>query len=197
MTTQRITVDELKREAGPAAMRILALDPANALGFAHTNGNRGTIQLARKGDGHEGDRLLRLANWLRATVTHHPVDLIAAEDASFGSHHDDVKAMHNQLKGIILLVAAELRIPTVFLNPVTIKVFATNRGKAKKHHMIAACKRLLGITPRTSDEADALWILELARRPDCWNDKAKNANKPRVRKKSASIRRKLIKDLFT
>ncbi|MFM9961470.1 MAG: crossover junction endodeoxyribonuclease RuvC [Planctomycetaceae bacterium] len=149
-------------------MNVLALDPANRTGFAHSDGYRGFVDLSRAVDTHPGQRLIRFSNWLEETLEQHTTELIAAEDASFGSVNPSVQAQHNELRGIIHLVAAEFGIDVKLFQPSTIKLHATGHGNAKKHAMVAACKRFLEIVPQDENEADALWILDLAKRPDCW-----------------------------
>lgn len=155
-------------ERHSTTMNILGIDPANRLGAAHSDGYRDVIELARGGDVHPGQRLIRFSNWLEETLDAHKTELIAAEDASFGSHNPAIQAMHNQLLGVLLLVAAEYGIEVKLFFPGTIKAFATGNGRADKSQMVWACKTHFGIEPRDDNEADAIFILELAKRPDCW-----------------------------
>lgn len=138
--------------------RILALDPAQSCGYAHTNGVRGVWLL---GTGNE--RLVRFRRQLLKAHDEWGFDLIACEDASFGSINPVTAAYHNENLGIIKHVCAELHIEHVSYKPATIKKFATGSGKAKKPQMMRACETLLGIKPSGDDEADALWILEMAK----------------------------------
>lgn len=148
--------------------QILALDPAASTGFAHSDGWRGAVLLTSPFDHRPGDRLNRFERWLIDALTAHKTELIAAEDASFGSHNPSVQAGHNELKAIIHLVAASWQIDVKFFKPNTIKLFATGHGNAKKPDMIRACREKLGIVSDSDDEVDAIWILGLAQRPDCW-----------------------------
>jgi len=154
-----------------SAIRILALDPASVTGYAWSDGTRrehGVWIL-----GTETHRLMALESRLEEHLTRLPCDLIAFEDASFGSPNPNVQAMHNELRGVIKLVASRRHIRFVLFHPTTIKAFATGSGRAKKPQMMAACKRLLGITPSDDNEADALWILELAKNPKQWAEPSK------------------------
>lgn len=148
-------------------MNVLAIDPANRFGFYHTDGYFGSESIDRYGD-HPGQRLLRFSKWIRDTLKNHKTDLIAAEDASFGSHNPSVQASHNELLGIIKLVAAESNIEVRLFNPMTIKVFATGSGRADKKQMMRAAKTHYGLEIHDDNVADALFIRELASRPDCW-----------------------------
>lgn len=163
------------------AKRILALDPANCTGFAHSNGDRGVWNLvAAKGE-HQGDRLNRLADYIRGAYDSLGFDLIAFEDASFGSPNPNVQAMHNELAGIIKAVAAQCDVDARGVKPSQIKSFATGNGRAKKHEMIRAAKVKLGIDTTNDNVADALWILAFAEAgfPQL-------ATKPKVRPRRAS-----------
>src|SRR5689334_19173721 len=92
---------------------ILALDPAAACGFAHSRGQRGTWKI---GSGGESLRMLRL--YIMAQC---PIQQIACEYASFGSRFPAIMARANELLGIIRLCAAELSVPLVTFEPMTIK----------------------------------------------------------------------------
>ena len=121
-------------------MNVLAIDPANRTGFAHSDGHKGVECITRAVDNHPGLRLIRFEEWLVEMLAHHPTDLIAAEDASFGSPNPSIQAMHNELRGIIHLVAAEHHIKVKLFQPTSIKVHATGRGNAKKPEMVKACQ---------------------------------------------------------
>lgn len=149
-------------------MTILALDPAASTGFAHSDGWRGAVLLTSPFDTRPGDRLKRFEHWLIDALTAHNTELIAAEDASFGSPNPAIQASHNELRAVIHLVAALWQVDVKLFSPSTIKLFATGSGRAKKPDMIRACREKLGIVSDSDDEVDALWILELAKRPDCW-----------------------------
>lgn len=149
-------------------MNIFALDPAASTGFAHSDGTHGAYLLTSPFDTRPGDRLVRFWMWLDRFLEQHLTELIAAEDASFGSPNPSIQAMHNELRAIVFMVAAERGIDVKMFHPSTIKLFATGNGRAKKPDMIRACREKLGIISDSDDEVDACWILELAKRPDCW-----------------------------
>lgn len=134
---------------------ILALDPAARTGFAHTNGQRGVWILGV-------ERTAELHARIIAAADEWGVDLIATEDASFGSHNPNVQALHNELRGIIRFAAAQLGAKVVMYKPNTIKKYATGNGRAKKLQMMRACETILRIKPESDDVADALWILHMA-----------------------------------
>lgn len=161
-------------------MKILALDPAARTGWAWQDTatpnsiafgtwNLGTSR-ALSEQHQELERLLE--KWIRD----YGVDTIASENAGFGSHNPAVQASHNERLGLIRLITARHSCELILLNPMTIKVFATGNGHAKKDQMIATCKSLLQITPGDDNQADAIWLLKCALRPDCWPQPA--AKKP-------------------
>lgn len=145
-------------------MNILALDPALHCGFAHSAGHSGVWNLADIGTGHAGLRLIRFRELLHQAHQAWGFDALAYEDASFGSPNPNVQAMHNELRGVIKLVAAEVGgKELISFVPSTLKKFATGDGRAKKPQMIAAWNRHFPTRPVTDDnEADALWVLQLA-----------------------------------
>jgi Holliday junction resolvasome RuvABC endonuclease subunit len=109
-------------------------------------------------------RLVRFRDLLHVTLRACACDLIAYEDAAFGSPNPSTQAMHNELRGIIKLVAAEAGgKATVGYTPTAIKKFATGDGRAKKPAMIAAYARHYPQQQIIDDNhADALWLLRFA-----------------------------------
>ena len=142
---------------------ILALDPATRTGYAHSAGRYGVWDLGIRGTEHEGRRLVRLRDQLLAAHGAWGFNRLAFEEASFGSHNPSVQAFHNELRGVIKHVAAELQVPFVGYHIGTIKAFACGNGHAKKDQMIRAAKTVLGIETTDDNVADALFVLELAK----------------------------------
>lgn len=168
---------------------ILGLDPANHTGYAHSDGFRGVLPIGSRFDRFPGQRLIRLRDWLRETLAIHRTQLIAAEDASFGSPNPSVQAQHNELRGVIQMVAAEYSISVKLFAPSTIKAFAAGHGHATKADMIRAVKRHWGIDVLSDDEADAIAIMHLAQRPDCWpNGGAKAVRKAKKQQAAKTAR---------
>lgn len=139
---------------------ILGLDPANNCGYAHNCGVRGVWKLTNKTDKHPGRRLERFRRFLFRMKRDHGIDVIAYEDASFGSHHSAVQAAHNQLAGIINLCAAEWDIPVFKYTPSHLKKWLTDSGKSTKEQMIAAVKTMFDIEVENDNVADAVTVLE-------------------------------------
>jgi len=158
-------------------MKILALDPAAKCGWAHSNGQHGIWNL---GTGRPLDAQHRtLADHLKLAIADWGCELIACENAGFGSHNPNVQAMHNERLGVIRLVAAQHGIELVAFNPMSIKAYATGSGKADKRQMMQACQRFLKVIPIDDNDCDAIWILHLASNPKHWPQPA--AKKPRAK----------------
>lgn len=164
--------------------RILALDPAQKCGWAHSNsdGHHGVWFLAGEIGRQHADLEQRLTNAIAAWGC----DLIATENAGFGSRNPNVQAMHNERLGVIRLVAARRGVEVKTFQPNTIKLFATGNGHADKSQMVAALKRLMGVTVASDDEADACWILELAKRPECWPEPKAKVSRSRGKSRPRS-----------
>lgn len=157
---------------------VLGLDPANHTGYSHSDGFRGVLPLVSNVDRFPGQRLNRFREWLRATLQTHPTKLIASEDASFGSPNPAVQASHNELRAVILMVAAEFQIDTKLFAPTTIKKFATGNGHSQKWQMVKAVQRNWGIDVYSDDEADAICVMKLGQLPSEW---PRPSQKPRGR----------------
>lgn len=84
---------------------------------------------------------------------------IVAEDVSVNRHFYDMRRLA-ELRGILLEVCDELDLPEPeFVNPSTLKKFATGDGRADKAAMIRACEDKYRYTPVDDNAADAchLW----------------------------------------
>jgi Holliday junction resolvasome RuvABC endonuclease subunit len=163
-------------------LRILALDPARLCGWAWTDGRvreYDTWDLGSEGPDNCGRRLRRLRDLLHETHKRLGFDVIACEEASFGSVNPSTAAGHNEYLGVIKLAAIDLGAGKLILyHPTTIKAFATGSGRAKKPQMVAAARTLLNANPGDDNAADALFILEMARQG--YEAKPKSAKRKRT-----------------
>ena len=171
-------------------MNILALDAATTTGFAHSNGKHGIWNL-----GPATIRLRTFKELIDKAIQEWGCDCIAYEQASYGAGGRKGEGgvqwqtivFHNQLRGIIELVSQERMIKCQAFHPSTIKAFATGNGRAKKEQMIAACITHYKFKPIDDNEADAVFILELAKRPDCWPKPKEKQVKPRLFRNSKAV----------
>jgi Holliday junction resolvasome RuvABC endonuclease subunit len=143
-------------------MNILALDPATNCGWAHSSGASGTWDLSIRRDESSGMRLLRLKSKLNACLDA-GVDLLVYEAArNAGPKMQGALVVQATLQGVIVLWAEEKCIDYRGYSPREIKKHATGKGNANKDSMLAAARQR-GWHPADDNEADALWILDLAR----------------------------------
>lgn len=77
--------------------------------------------------------------------------------AKFGHVHERA-----ELGGLIRYGLWRLGIPFAEVPPMSLKLFATGRGNAKKEDVLAAAIRRLGYQGSSNDETDALWLRAMA-----------------------------------
>lgn len=65
-------------------------------------------------------------------------------------------------RGIVLLALHDAGIPFIEIAPSSLKLFATGKGNAKKDTVMLAAARQ-GFEGADNDEADAWWLLQMAR----------------------------------
>lgn len=141
--------------------KILALDPATHCGWAVSHSVYGVWDLTAKRDESAGMRLIRLRSKLMEVIELEKINLVVFERP--GGFHKGAMIVQSELQGQIKVVCEDLTIPYRAYSSQEIKKFATGKGNAGKPVMIAAAKSKLGYTGNNDNEADALWILELAK----------------------------------
>lgn len=144
-------------------IKIFAIDPASKLGWAVSRDIYGTWDLSTRKDESMGMKLLRLRAKLEEVKELQNPDLIVYERAA-GAHKASI-AHESKLIGEIESFCEANNIEYRAFSATEIKKFATGKGNAGKPLMIEAAKQKLGY-PEEKDndnEADALWILELAK----------------------------------
>ncbi len=151
--------------------RILAIDAATLTGWAHSSGRHGEWRLG-KGD----ERASRLRRMILGAGRLYGVDLIVYELASYGAGFRVDKRtgrkfqqmasikLHNELAGAIKDAAIELGAELWGYHPSTIKAQTTGSGRASKEQMIAAVNSLYGVETDSDNVADAVAMLEMAKR---------------------------------
>jgi Holliday junction resolvasome RuvABC endonuclease subunit len=144
-------------------MIVLGLDPADVAGWCILEDGKvvdyGNWHLVVSSEEHPGHRLSRLVECLRLVWMKFGFQVIATENASFGSINPNTAAMHNMKLGMITWFASQkggMRILKYV--PSSIKKFVTGSGKAEKSDMIAAVMRHHSLPEMTGDEADAIGI---------------------------------------
>ncbi|MTU52792.1 crossover junction endodeoxyribonuclease RuvC [Parabacteroides merdae] len=134
--------------------QVLALDIATRTGYfsLHEAGVWNFTESKRRNGNkmHGAFRAMLLAYMRRYGIRQ-----VVAEDVSVNRHFYDLRRLA-ELRGILLEVCDELDLPEPeFVNPATLKKWATGDGHADKAQMIAACKSRYGIVPVDDNAADA------------------------------------------
>jgi Holliday junction resolvasome RuvABC endonuclease subunit len=147
---------------------ILALDMATKTGWAVSDPEGATsgVQVfdVRRGES-PGMRWLRFDAWLEQVhilaTARHPMGVLVYELAHHRGGASTAVGVGFATKAQEF--AARHNIELMPVHTATLKKFATGSGKADKDAMIAAA-RARGWTPQDDNEADALWLLEYAKR---------------------------------
>ena len=134
--------------------QVLALDIATRTGYfsLHEAGVWNFTESKRRNGNkmHGAFRAMLLAYMRRYGIRQ-----VVAEDVSVNRHFYDLRRLA-ELRGILLEVCDELDLhEPEFVNPATLKKWATGDGHADKAQMIAACKSRYGIVPVDDNAADA------------------------------------------
>lgn len=143
--------------------RILALDPANQCGWAHSDGSWGVWELSSKFDKHPGRRLERFFECLQGIKRDHGVDVIASEQSGFGSKFSVKTGPQWELVGIIKFVAARWESPLFLFSPTTLKAFLAGHGFAKKEDMVRRAREFHDRNITDHNVADAVAALLLTK----------------------------------
>lgn len=102
-------------------------------------------------------RLKKLYLELSRLINKHNPDILAVENIYFFKNLKTVMPV-SQAKGVILLAAAQKKIPVYEFTPLQAKMAITGYGRAKKHQIQEMVKLLLDLKkkPSPDDAADAL-----------------------------------------
>lgn len=143
-------------------MKILALDPATKCGWAHSDGDSGTWDLSTKRDESAGMRLVRFKSHLAASM---PFDVIYFEAARHAAPKmQGALVVQAEIQGVLKEFCESRGIEYHGVSPSQVKKIATGKGNAPKPAVVAAAKRKWPDFAGDDNEADARWILELARK---------------------------------
>ena len=150
-----------KKIKGTPDFVILALDQATNTGFALNTGISGVWDLSVKKDESDGMRLIRFRSKIKEIIEEENPKLIVFERPAGRNTRGIVTSA--ELQGQIKTLCKDFDIDYRAYSATEIKKFATGKGNAGKPLMIAAAKEKLGYQGEDDNEADALWILELAK----------------------------------
>jgi len=140
---------------------ILALDQASKLGWALSKDSYGIWDLTTRKDESIGMKLLRFEAKLIEVIELSKINLVVYERVAGRFKSSLIHAA--KLVAIIESTCEKRGINYRAYSAKEIKQFATGKGNCGKPAMIAAAKEKLGYLGNNDNEADALWILELAK----------------------------------
>ena len=140
---------------------VLALDPAEKFGWAVSRDLYGVWDFKLKRDESFSMKLVRFRSRLTKLVEEAEIDYIVFERVS--GRFSGAIASHSKFVAVIELFCEDNEIPYKGYSAKEVKKFATGNGNAGKPKMIANAKAKLKYKGDDDNEADALWILELAK----------------------------------
>lgn len=148
-------------------MKILALDLSTKTGWSHSEGGSGVFDLSIRRDESGGMRLLRLEAKLNEIKRLVGVDLVVFEAARHAAPGmQGALVVQAELQGVVKLWC-DKQDPRVLYrgySPSEIKKFAVGKGNAKKSDVLdAARNKWPDLVIVDDNQADALWLLELAK----------------------------------
>lgn len=146
-------------------MLILGIDPgiqATGYGLVSTRGGKvapvafGVISALR---GPLPERLRKIHVKLKKLLGEFEPDCLVVEDLFYGKNARSLIKI-GEGRGIVLLAAAETKIPVVEYSPAEIKQAVTGSGRADKNQVQQMVRILLGLDecPRPTHAADALAV---------------------------------------
>lgn len=110
---------------------VAALDIATHTGFYCTK-ERGTWDFTESMRRNNNKQHAAFRNTLIDFITRNGIKQIVAEDVSVNNHFTDTRKL-SEFRGILFEVCDTLDLPEpAFINPMTVKKFATGDGHAKK-----------------------------------------------------------------
>ena len=144
-------------------MKILAIDPATKCGWAHVVGQSGTWDLSVRRDESAGMRLIRFEGKLTELRESVGVELVVFEAArNCAPRMQGALVVQSEIQGVLKVWCEKNKIEYRGFSPTEIKKHATGKGNANKDAMIKAAVAKWGDTIADDNQADALWLLDLA-----------------------------------
>lgn len=136
---------------------VLALDIARHTGYysMHGSGTWNFTESKRRNDNKEHKAF---RDTVMDFILEHDIKVVVAEDVSVNQHFIDTRKL-SEFRGILLEICDTLDLPEpIFINPTTIKKWATGDGHADKNAMIRFCRMRWNTDPVDDNEADATHI---------------------------------------
>lgn len=140
-----------------AKENVLALDIATHTGYYSIHGS-GTWDFTESMRRNNNKQHAAFRNTLIEFIKSNNIKVIVAEDVSVNNHFTDTRKL-SEFRGILMEICDTLDLPEpIFINPKTIKKWATGNGNADKKMMIEFCKLRWHTSPVDDNEADATHI---------------------------------------
>lgn len=144
----------------PQVLRILAIDPATHCGYAISRKLYGVWDLTPKRDESIGMRLIRFRAKMNEVIESEKINVVVFERP--GGQHAGAVIVQSEIQGQIKVICEDHNIEYRAYSSQEMKKYATGKGNSGKPAMIAAAKERLGYKGNNDNEADALWLLEIA-----------------------------------
>ena len=135
-------------------MIILGVDPGSAIaGYAILNKEKGNKQCLKVVDFGcittdqfltTGERLKKVYRGVLKLIEKYKPDLMSVESLYFFKNLKTIMPV-SQAKGVILLAAAEKKIPVLEFTPLQVKMTVAGYGRAEKKQVIEMIKKLLDL----------------------------------------------------
>ncbi|MBI4089814.1 MAG: crossover junction endodeoxyribonuclease RuvC [Candidatus Kerfeldbacteria bacterium] len=147
-------------------MTVLGIDPGlGRLGYGVVRLHHGRLQLQAFGTIETpagtaaGDRLVTLHRRLGQLVARHRPDRLAVEQLFFSTNVRTAMSV-SQARGVVMLTAAEHRLPVGEYSPPTVKQAVTGYGQSDKRQVQRMLQLLFRLPrpPRPDDAADAIAV---------------------------------------
>ena len=144
-------------------MNILSLDPATVCGWAHSSGASGEWDLSIRRDESKGMRLIRLRGKINEIYKNAGIDLLVYE-AARNTRFQGALVVQSEFQSVIKVFCEDENIEYRGYSPTEIKKHATGKGNANKAAMMKAASIKFQRAFKSDNEADAIWLLDLAMR---------------------------------
>lgn len=142
-------------------MKILGIDQASNCGWCCGDNLYGVWDLNTRKDESAGMKMIRFKGKLREVIQAEQVTLVVYERIA-GMHKNSI--IHAaKMVAIIETLCEELGVQYAAFSAAEIKQFATGKGNCPKQAMIDSAKLKYGYTGTNDNEADAIFIYQLAK----------------------------------
>lgn len=147
-------------------MKVLGIDPGIArLGWGVIEEKAGVQKaivygcITTKKTAPEPERLSQIFVQLKEIIEQHKPQTMAIEDLFFATNAKTAFQV-GQARGVVLLAAAQAKLPVASYSPLKIKMAMVGYGQAQKHQVQQMVTSMLGLrqAPKLDDTADALAV---------------------------------------